>query len=81
MAIVAILFYFVTIKNNPNNINGNLLAIGLKFIFSALVFIIYIVAFKSKSNTDYYFFILAYVVYSIICYAGAYFYKKSISTK
>jgi len=78
MAIVSFLFYTITIKNNPKNINGNLLAITLKFLLSAIVFIAYFVITRSQNKMDYYFFILAYLLFSVVCYVGAYYHTKNL---
>lgn len=77
MAIISFFFYFITIINNSKNIGGNILAITLKFLMSPFVFIIYYVITHSKNNLDYYFFTLAYILYSIVCYTGAYYNSKN----
>ncbi len=79
MSAVSLIFYSLTVMNPPNKISGNLLAIGLKFILSSVVFILYYILFRSGNRLDYFFFIIAYVPYSIICYTGAYLYSKSLS--
>lgn len=80
MAISALVFYFITIKSNPKQITGNLSAIILKFFLSAIVIIAFAIIFKPKSNIGYYFFILAYSVYSVISFVGAYYYKYKSTT-
>jgi hypothetical protein len=80
MAIVSFVFYYITKKNNPKNINGNLTAIVTKFLFSSLVFITYIIIFRSKNKVDYYFFIMAYILYSIVSYSGAYLESRKKQT-
>ena len=77
MASVSFLFYFITQKSSPKNIGGNLLAITAKFLLSAMVFIMYAIIFPSKDKTGYYFFIVAYVLFSIISYVGAHYATKS----
>lgn len=76
MAAVSFLFYFITVKNNPKNIGGNLLAIIVKFMLSSLLFMVYYIITRSKNKTDYYFFIVAYLLFSVVCYTGAYYYTK-----
>ncbi len=76
MAIISFLFYIINVKNNQNNINGNLLAIIMKFLLSSLLFIVYFIITNSYNKIEYYFFILAFVLYSIVCYVGAYYFSK-----
>lgn len=71
MALVSFIFYIITKKNDKNK-SANITAIGVKFITSSLVFILYIIVFKSKNTIDYYIFILAYILFSVVSYAGAY---------
>jgi hypothetical protein len=81
MAIVSFIFYFMINKNSAKNANGNLAAIVLKFILSSLVVIIYIAMTKSKNKIDYFFFLGAYVIFSSVSYAGAYYSIKKEKTK
>ena len=73
MAIVSFIFYFSINKRNAKNAGGNLAAIVIKFMLSCLVFIIYIIAFKSRNRIDFYFFLIAYILFSIVSYVGAYY--------
>lgn len=77
MATISFFFYILTVKSSHNNVGGSLVAIVLKFILSAFLFMAYYVLTQSKNNIDYYFFILAFVLYSIVCYIGAYFFTKN----
>jgi len=77
MAIISFIFYYIIIFNNPKNIGRNILAITVKFLMSPFVFIVYYVVTHSKNSVDYYFFILAYMTYSIVCYIGAYWNTKN----
>lgn len=77
MAIISFVFFFITRINNHKSIGGNILAITLKFLMSPFVFITYYVATHSKNSLDYYFFIIAYILYSIVCYTGAYYNTKN----
>jgi hypothetical protein len=77
MAIISFVFYFITRINNHKSIGGNILAITFKFLMSPFVFITYYVATHSKNSLDYYFFIIAYILYSIVCYTGAYYNTKN----
>jgi hypothetical protein len=76
MAAVAFLFYFMVTaahqKDNAGKVGGNLAAIMLKFILSVLVVILYVLLFDRKEKLDFLFFFTAYILYSVISYAGAY---------
>lgn len=80
MATVSFIFYFLTKKNNPKNVNGNLAAITIKFMSSTLVFVLYIIIYKSQNKIDYYFFIVAYILFSLVSYTGAYYETKKKQT-
>ena len=73
MAIVSFIFYFIINKNNAKNASGNLAAVVVKFMLSILVVVIYIASFKSKNKIDFYFFLMAYLLFSAVSYTGAYY--------
>ena len=81
MAIVSFIFYFNINKKNAKNAGGNLAAIVIKFMLSSLVFIIYIAAFKSKNRIDFYFFLIAYILFSIVSYTGTHYSIKEEKAK
>ena len=82
MAIVSFLFYYMTYKSNQKQIVGNIAAIVVKFILSAVVVVTYFLLTKSKNRIDYLFFLAAYLAYSIVSYWGAYtFIKKQSMSK
>lgn len=76
MSIVAFLFYYLVStahqKDNARKVGGNLAAITLKFILSIMVVILYVLIFGKKEKLDFMFFFIAYIVYSVISYIGAY---------
>lgn len=72
MALVAFIFYSMSRYYKTNNVVGNLAAIIVKFVLSAVVVVSYFIYTKSKINTDYYYFFLSYMVYSFISYWNAF---------
>ena len=76
MAFVSFIYYFIVRFSNmqkaQKRAGGNLAAIIIKFFLSALVVILYIIFFPETNSTDIFIFLGAYVLFSIVSYAGAY---------
>ncbi|HQV78934.1 MAG TPA: hypothetical protein PLJ42_07675 [Chitinophagales bacterium] len=77
MAFNSFIFYFMVNKSKANNAYSSLAAIVVKFILSGAIVIIYFIITESKNKIDYYFFFLAYILFSIISYTGAYYLNKN----
>jgi drug/metabolite transporter (DMT)-like permease len=79
MAIVSLIFYGIVARNrkkdNEKMVGSYIAAVVVKFMLSATVIIVYAFIFKLKSNTEFLYFFIAYIVYSVVTYTGAYFYK------
>lgn len=77
---VAFVYYFiVTYSNKKNNykvIGGNISAIGLKFILTGIVIILYIIFSGMKNRTGFIFFFIAYGIFSVVSYSFSYLYKN-----
>ncbi len=79
ISLVAFIHYYMITsadkKSSAKMIGGNLAAIVLKFLLSALVVILYLVLFGTKNNMDFVFFLIAYIIFSIVNYLFSYNYK------
>jgi len=80
MAVVAFVYFaMVTIahkKTSMQVISGNLAAIGLKFILSATIIIIYIILVRNTRRIDFLYYLMAYGIFSTINYTFSYLYNK-----
>ncbi|MDB5228026.1 MAG: hypothetical protein JWN78_2219 [Bacteroidota bacterium] len=79
MAIVSFIFFLVILRNkkkeNKQVLGANISAIILKFILSIAVVISYAFLYGITKQYEFLFFFIAYMVYSVITYVGAYTYK------
>ncbi|MBK9792181.1 MAG: hypothetical protein IPP60_03570 [Sphingobacteriales bacterium] len=77
---ISFIYYFiVTFSNKKTNskvIGGNIAAIGIKFILTGFMLILYIIFSGMKNRTGFIFFFIAYGIFSVVSYAFSYLYKN-----
>jgi hypothetical protein len=77
MAVVSFLYYLMVISGSKKEskllIGSNIAAVIVKFMLSALVIILYAFIFGLHRNIEFAYFFMAYLIYSIVMYTGAYF--------
>lgn len=77
---ISFIYYFiVTFSNKKNNskvIGGNIAAIGIKFILTGFMLILYIIFSGMKNRSAFIFFFIAYGIFSVVSYTFSYLYKN-----
>lgn len=80
ISLIAFVYYFIVTasdkKDNNKIIGGNIAAIGLKFILTGVVLILYIILSGMKNRSGFIFFFIAYGVFSVVSYTFSYLYKN-----
>ncbi|MCC6584579.1 MAG: hypothetical protein IT271_12820 [Chitinophagales bacterium] len=77
---IAFIYYFIVTSSNKKNnnkiIGGNIAAIGLKFILTGFMLILYIIFSGMKNRSGFIFFFIAYGIFSVVSYTFSYLYKN-----
>lgn len=81
MAFVSFLYFLIVYisekKEAKKSIGGNLAAIVIKFILSALIIVVYEFKYGMKFQHDFLYFFIAYISFSVLSFYDAYNYKSS----
>lgn len=76
MAVISFNFYFIIYFNRnlekKKILGPYIAAIGVKFILTVLLVVIYALVFGMKQKIDFLFFFIAFFLYSAVLYTGAY---------
>lgn len=79
MALVALVFFLIIYLNRNKDskkvVGSYIVAVGLKFILTMLLVVLYVVIFGLEQRIDFVVFFIAFGLYSLVLYTGAYFNK------
>jgi hypothetical protein len=80
MALVSFIYFFIVFvsekKEVKKSIGGNVAAITIKFILSALVFVVYQYKYGMSYLHEFIYFFIAYLSFSILSFWNSYNYKS-----